>query len=139
MLCQFLLYNNVNQLLVYIWPLPPEPSVHLHSPSRLSRSSQSTELSSLCYTAASHQYLFHMWWCSPSLSHLPLPLLPTHLFPMSVSLFLPCKQFHLYHISRLCMYVLISNICFSLSDLLHSVKQSLGPSTSLQMIHFCSF
>ena len=46
MLCQFLLYNNVNQLHVYIYPLPPLPA------SYPSRSSQ-TKQSSLCYTAAS--------------------------------------------------------------------------------------
>ena len=36
-------------------------------------------------------------------------------------------------------YMLIYNICFSLSDLHHSVSQSLGLSTSLQMIQFPSF
>ena len=40
--------------------------------------------------------------------------------------------------SRFHIYALIYNICFSLSDLLHSVRQILGPSTSLQMIKFCS-
>ena len=35
--------------------------------------------------------------------------------------------------SRLRIYVLIYDICFSLSDLLPSVRQPLGPSTSLQM------
>ena len=47
MLCSFLLYNIVNQLYVYKYPLPLKP------PSHLSKSPQSTELSSLCYTAAS--------------------------------------------------------------------------------------
>ena len=49
MLYQFLLYNSVNQLCVYIYPsflsLSPAPA------SRFSRSSQNTELSNLCYTA----------------------------------------------------------------------------------------
>ena len=51
MLCQFLLYNEVNQLYVYIYlhirsllDLPPTP------PSHPSRSPQCTELNSLCYT-----------------------------------------------------------------------------------------
>ena len=35
--------------------------------------------------------------------------------------------------------MLIYSICFSLSDLLHPVWQSLGPTTSLQMAQFCSF
>ena len=52
----YLLYNvvlvpavqHMNQLLVYMYPLPCEP------PSHPSRSSPSPELSSLCYTAASY-------------------------------------------------------------------------------------
>ena len=52
--CQFLLYNKVNQLYVYIYPLPP-------SLSHPSRWSQSTELISLCHAAASHQLsIFHL-------------------------------------------------------------------------------
>ena len=38
---------------------------------------------------------------------------------------------------RFHMYVLAYCICFSLSDLLHSVWQTLGPSTSLQITQFC--
>ena len=41
--------------------------------------------------------------------------------------------------SRFHIYALIYDICFSLSDLLHSVWQSLGSSTSLQMTQFHSF
>ena len=41
--------------------------------------------------------------------------------PTSASLFLPCKPVHLYHLSRFHIYALIYYICFSLSDLLHSV------------------
>ena len=67
------------------------------------------------------------------------PLVSIRLFSASVSLFLPCKPVHLYHFSRFHIYALIYNIFFSLSDLLHSVWQSLGPSTSLQMTRFCSF
>ena len=36
-------------------------------------------------------------------------------------------------------YALIYNICSSLSDFLHSVWQTLGPSTSQQITQFCSF
>ena len=42
-------------------------------------------------------------------------------FSLHLSLFLPCKLVHLYHFSRFHIHVLIYNICFSLSDLLHSV------------------
>ena len=67
------------------------------------------------------------------------PLVSICLSSTSVSLFLPCKPVHLYHFSRFHIYVLIYDICFSLSDLLHSVWQSLSPSTSLQMTQFHSF
>ena len=56
----------------------------------------------------------------PPPCHFP-PLVSIHLFSTSVSLFLPCKPAHLYHFSRFHMYALIYDICFSLSDLLHSV------------------
>ena len=67
------------------------------------------------------------------------PLVSICLFSTSVSLFLPCKLVILYHFSRFHIYALIYDICFSLSDLLHSVWQSLAPTTSQQMTQFCSF
>ena len=57
---------------------------------------------------------------TPPLPHFP-PLASIRLFSISLSLFLPCKPVHLYHFSRFHIYTLIYNICFSLSDLLHSV------------------
>ena len=68
----------------------------------------------------------------------PSPLVSIHLFSMSVSLFLPCKQVYLYHFSRFHIYALINNICFSLSNLLQSVWHSLGSSASLQMTQWAS-
>ena len=59
------------------------------------------------------------------------PLVSIRLFSISVSLFLPCKPVHLYRFSRFHIYALIYDICFSLSDLLHSVWQSLDSSMSL--------
>ena len=59
------------------------------------------------------------------------PLVSIRFFSTSVSLFLPWKLVHLYHFSRFHIYALIYDICFSLSDLLHSVWQSLCPSTSI--------
>lgn len=54
-----MLYNNVNQLKVYMYLLPLEPPSHPH-PSQPPRSSQNAELSSLCYTVGSHfkSYIF---------------------------------------------------------------------------------
>ena len=61
------------------------------------------------------------------------------LFSTSVSQLLPWKPAHLYHFSRFHIHALLYDICFSLSDLLHSVWQSLAPSTSQQMAQFRSF
>ena len=58
------------------------------------------------------------------------PLVSIRLFSTSVSQLLPCTPVHLYHFSRFHIHALIYDICFSLSDLLHSVWQSLDPSTS---------
>ena len=75
----------------------------------------------------------------PPPCHFP-PLVSIHLFSTSMSLFLPCKPVHLYHFSRFHIYGITTyDICFSLSDLLHSVWQSLDPSTSLQITQFHSF
>ena len=61
MLCWLLLYNRVNQLYVYMcsFPLKP-PFCPPPTPSHPSRSSQSTQLGSLCYTATSY-WLFYTW------------------------------------------------------------------------------
>ena len=129
----------VNQVYVYICSLllkPPSlPLIHL------TRSSQSTGLSSLCCRAGSHQlsslhmvvYLCHCYSLSSSYSS---PDVSTHLFSMSESLFLPCKLVHLYHFSRFHIYMLIYLFyCF----FFRSAWQTLGPSTVLQITQFCSF
>ena len=54
------------------------------------------------------------------------PLVSIRLFSTSVSPFLPCKPVHLYHFYRFHIYVLIYNICFSPSDLLHSMTASIS-------------
>ena len=50
-----------------------------------------------------------------------------------------CKPVHLYHFSSLHIYAFIYDICFSLSDWLHSLWQSLGPSTAVRMSQLSSF
>ena len=79
--------------------------------------------------------LFYTWYCmnvNTTLSIHPTLSFPylvsTSLFCTSVSLFLSCKWVHQYHFSRFRMYVLICDICFSLSNLLHSTWQTLGSS-----------
>ena len=77
-------------------------------------------------------YLFNVHQCIHVHPNLPIhpttttpccfpPLVSICLFSTSVFLFLPCKPVHLYHFSRFHIYALIYDICFSLSDLLHSV------------------
>ena len=56
-------------------------------------------------------------WPSPS-SPQPLSI---SVFSMSASPLLLCEQICQYHPSRFHMYTLVYDICFSLSDLLHSV------------------
>ena len=97
MVCQYLLYNKVNQLYLYVFP---HISSLLHlPPSHPSRWSQRTELIFLCYAVASHQ-LFYVWQCiyvhaTLSLCHslpFPLPISSILLSSRSVSLFLSCAQ-----------------------------------------------
>ena len=54
-------------------------------------------------------------------------------FSVSGSTLLPCKQVQQYHLSKVHMCVLIYDMWFSLSDLLHSIWYTLGSSTSLEL------
>ena len=96
---------------VYIYPLLLEPPPH-HP---LSRSPQSTELSSLCCTAASHQLsILHVvaYACQcRSLCLIPSRPGSTGPFATSASLFLPCNEVQLYHFSRFHIYALLFSCC----------------------------
>ena len=88
-MCQFLLYSEVESAIcIHISP----PS-HL-TPSHLSRSSQSTEFSFPCFIAGPFQLsVLHIvaYICQtqvPNSSHLPLPLLCTHV-SFQVCVFIP--------------------------------------------------
>ena len=85
-LCLFLLYHNMNQLWVYMYPLPWEPPSHC-TPTALGH-----RWTLSWAPRASSQWLSVYTWCcmyaSPTLSFAPLS---TCLFSVSVSLFLPCK------------------------------------------------
>ena len=75
----------------------------------------------------------------PQPPHSPGPM-STHSFSTSASLFLFWNWtiFPLYHFSRFHIRALMYNICFSLSDLLRSIWQTLSLSTSPQMTQFHS-
>ena len=106
--CVFLLYN-MNQLYVYIYI--PSLLKLSHSPNPpLYVITEHCELSSLCHTTASHCFTPGSAYMSALLSQIiQLSLSPkfTSLFSTSVSLFLPCKQVHLYQISRFHIYAVI--------------------------------
>ena len=84
-----------------------------------SRLSQSTRLSSLCYTTAFHQpsILHTVIYVSKLFSQLvpPSPSLAvsTSSFPTSTSLFTPCKQVPQYHFSR---FHMLTQLCPTLCD-----------------------
>ena len=133
MVCQFLLYNKVNQLQIYIYP---HISSLLHLPPTLLIpplwvDKKNTELISLCYAAASHQLtVLHLvvYICpSHSLTSSQLTLPPLHILKsiLYTCVFIPVlplgssDHFLIFKIKY--VYVLAYGICFTLSDLLHSV------------------
>ena len=90
-------------------------------------------------------YLFYIYQCiyvnpnlpvHPTATPPPLTsrLVSIGLFSASVSPPLPCKLVHLYHFSRFHIYVLIYDICFSLSDL-----QSLSFYKSFYFVQVANF
>ena len=113
---------------------PSESAICVHSSplpwvSFLFRSPWSTEQSSLHCKAGSHQlsssHIVSIVCMSVPVSQpIPAPFPPWNpcfCSLTSVSLFLLFRQIHLYHLFRVHVYVLIYNICVSLSDLFHSV------------------
>ena len=125
---------------VYISPpswvsLPPPPS-------QPSRSSQSTKLSSLCYTEGSHLAICftqcNICQCySLSSSHILLPPQCPHICSLYLPFYsCPANRFiSIIFLNSIC--VLTYYICFSLSDLVHSVWKTLGSSTSDSILfHF---
>ena len=124
-LYQFLLYNKVNQLYVYVYPhipsllslLPTLPIPPLNHRADLPVLCSSSPLA-ICFTFGSAY----------------MSMLPSHFVPayppnspcpqvhsLHVSLFLSCPQVHWYRFFRFHICALAYGTCFSLSDLLHSV------------------
>ena len=124
---------------MYIYPFPlGPPSSHPHAPPK------STPLGHHGALSRAPCAVICLIYGGVYMPILISQFIPPHfcllcLFYMSKSLFLPHKLVHLYHFSRLLIYALRYYICFSLSDLLYSVWQTLGPSISIQMTQFCSF
>ena len=110
-----------------------------------SRLSQSTRLSSLCYTAASHQVsvsniVAYTWQCYfLNLTHpllLPAQCPQVHSLVLGPHCFLQIVKSVLFF-SKFHIYALIYSICFSLCELLH--PHIISSSFSLQLIQICSF
>ena len=72
-------------------------------------------------------------WVRPS----PSPAMSTSPV-LYVCVPIPFLQISQSRFSRFYIDALIYDICFSLSDLLHSVSLTLGSSISIQLIHICS-
>jgi len=106
-------------------------NMHISPPSSLpslpSKSPGSTRLDFLGYSALLTSYLFYAWQCvyvsatfsvHPTLSFLQC----VHKFIFYICIFIPSLQIDSsIPFSRFHIYTLIYFICFSLSDLLHSV------------------
>ena len=135
MLCQFLLYNKVNQLYIYIYP-------HISSPFRLPPTfpippfqlvtKQQADLPVLCdcfplaiyFTFGSvYMSIYTLLLCHfvPAY-HSPSPCPQVHsLVGLGLYSCLIPRFFMTFFFFRFHIYVLAYSICFSLSDLLHSV------------------
>ena len=129
-------------------PISPPSCISLTpSLSHPSRWWQNTELISLCgcFPLATY-FTFGSVYMSVPLSHFvpayPSPSLCPQVHSLHLCLY-SCpgprffRTFYLFFWFHI--YVLAYGICFSLSDLLHSVWKTLGPSTSLQITQFSFF
>ena len=138
MLCQFLLYSEVNQLYVYIYPLLfgfPSHLGHHRAFSRVPCAIQQVIISYLFYT---QQHIC----VNPN-----LPVHPTSPSPLVVYRFVLyiCVSISALQIGSSVPFFQIPHICVNIRCLFFSFwlislcMKSLGPSTSLQMAQFCSF
>ena len=150
MVYQFLLYNKVNQLYIYIYPhissvlcLPPI----LPIPPLQVVTKHRADLPVLCGCfPLAICFTFGSAYMSMPLSYFvpayPSPS-PCPQVILYICVFIPVlalgssEQFFFFF--RFHIYSLAYGIRFSLSDLLLSVWQSLGPSTSLQINQFLYF
>ena len=126
-----MLYNVA--LVSAIYQHESDIGIHMSLPSGTSLSSHLTPLGSqsttLCFLHYynnfplpiyfTHSNVYVSMLLSQFVSPSPSPAVSINLF--SEFVFLSCKEVHQYQFSRFQVYVLIYGICFSLSDLLHSV------------------
>ena len=126
------------------YPLPLASPSHPPYPTPLG-GRKGADLPVLCSCFALAIYFtFGNVYTSVLLSHFvpaypPSPVLKSMLYICVFIPVLPLCSSEPFFSLRFHIYVLAYGICFSLSDLLHSVGQTLGPSTSLQITQFCLF
>ena len=144
MVCSFLLYNKVNQLYVYIYPhiaalLHLTPTLTIPPLYVVTKHQADLPVLRGCFPLAIY-FTFGSVYMSMPLSHFfpayPSPSPCPQVCSLRLHLYsCPAPRFFrtIFFFFRFHIYVLAYSICFSLSDLLHSVWQPLGPSTSLQI------
>ena len=139
--------KGISYTYTFIRISPPSCISLPSSLSQPSRWSQSPELISVqcgCFPLAIY-FTFGSVYMSMPLSHFipayPSPSLCPQVYSLHLHLYsCPAPRFFrtIFFFFRFHIHVLTYNICFSLSDLLHSVRQSLGPSTSIRITQFRS-
>ena len=143
MLCSFLLYNKVNPAIcIHISPYP----LPLASPSHPPYLTPLGGHRALSWSPCAMQqlptsYLFYIWQCIYVNATFSLrPSLPTPLKSVLNVCIYSCPTTRFISTIFLdSIYMRLAyGICFSVSDLLDSVWQTLGPSTSLQVTQFRS-
>ena len=131
MLCWFLPCNSDSDLSVHIpRPLEPHPSSRLSQGAGSSPSCYAAAPAALCFTHGDADVSLLLSQSAPSS---PPPAVSTNPLSTSAPLSLCCKQVPQYRFSRFHIHALIYDICFSLSDSLHSVWQTLGSSNTFLM------
>ena len=145
MLCWFLPHNDVNQPWVYMCPLPLESSSYpLPHPTPLG-CPRTPGWAPCVIQQLPSSYLSHISECvcfdatlkpshsppSPAVSTKSVLYVCISVAALQISSSVPFSRSHIYAFRY--------HICFSLSDLLHSLRQALGSSTSLELTQMCSF
>ena len=130
------------------YPLPLEPPSHPPYPTLIAKHRADLPVLCCCFPPANYftfgsVYMSMLLSLRPSFPELPPPTpcpqvhsLYLHLYSCPATRFISTTFFFFF---RFHIYVLAYSICFSLSDLLHSVWQTLGLSSSLQITQFLSF
>ena len=128
------------------YPLPLEPPSHPPYPTPLGHHKAPSWSPCAMLLLPTSYFTFGSVYMLMLLSPSPNFLLPPRVLKsiLYVYIFIPALQLgssvpFFFFFFRFHIYTLAYGICFSLSDLLHSVWQTLGPSTSLNIIQFLFF